>query len=586
MKITYMCRHCNKVLIFLNRCNLLSHIRSHAFKTATINVSDLKVEPLPLEMFTIAPQEPVLQSKTQASTTPIEHGKKKNVCFECKEIIYKSGVMFKDRASHYMRYTNEMHSCPVCLFVLPTKCGLDAHLRIHLKIPPYFCPECGVYMTSKSVQYPYNHDCQGFKMMRATVRVTCPLKQCAPFHPSQSIDHRQRHIKKVFKCPTCIVACFNKEAIEKHLTKHADHSIQNFILFYQCEMCPGRLVVHNQLDNHFTKGHVNNYVYPCWQCNVIFPEVSALITHHKNKLCKGKTVDKTRWSDTDPKDVLYRVLKRCDSCKVYFTYRCKYDEINHLPNECPYKCSPGDQVIEVSRTEHNSADTSNQNDQIVCHLCKMRIPIDWNDIKIHYSIHHKQFKCLDPRVSLQRADLSAYKKKNRKKRIGPVKKVWKQKTFASSPRIHEITKQTFVRNESTTTTQHATQGDHHACNKCNEHFKTKKSFEDHILIHRDPCTAYQCLECGECFVVKPSFSMHLLIEHGISNVEEYVQKNNCFNESALHTDQNKPENDEPLREHQCNICRDQYDNQEDLEKHYRVHGMAFLMKKTMNKNSP
>lgn len=568
--------------MFLNRCTLLSHIRSHAFKTATINVSDLKVEPLtlPYEASKTMAKETASEPSPQTSTSPVDPATKKKICcFECQEDINKTGIMYKDRASHYMRYTNEMHTCPVCLFVLPTKCGLEAHIRIHRKVSPIYCPECGIYLTLKGIQYPFNHDCQGFKMMRATCRVKCLIKQCSHFHPSQVNAHMQKHLKKVFKCPSCIVACFNKEAIEKHLTKHPGLDSQNFILFYQCEMCPGRLVVHNQIENHLSKGHTNSFVYPCWECNLTFVDVSELLSHHVNRLCKGKSLDDTS-SDVEPKDVLYRVLKRCDNCKVYFTYKCKYDEIGHLPNECPYKCSPGEQVKEVSRAEHKSAETSDQPGQIICHLCRMTIPIDWEDIKAHYAIHHKQFKCLDLKIVLQNLvpDLTKHRLK-KKTRSGPLKK--KSKPRSKTKKIN----QTQIISQSNETENMSKLPNEYSCTKCTELFESKKALEEHIISHRDPCSAYQCLECGECFVVKPSFSTHLLIEHGISNAEEYIKIKNCYNESALQTHQNNPKSEEPLRENQCNICRDQFDNQDDLEKHYRVHGMAFL-KKSMSKNSP
>ncbi|CAH2242181.1 jg22893 [Pararge aegeria aegeria] len=107
-----------------------------------------------------------------------------------------------------------------------------------------------------------------------------------------------------------------------------------------------------------------------------------------------------------------------------------------------------------------------------------------------------------------------------------------------------------------------------------------------MITHRDPCMAYQCLECGKSFVVKPSFSTHLLLEHGISDVQEYIDKKPCYNELALLKDQNvlNPPVDEPVKENQCRVCREQFETSNELEKHFRVHGMAFLLKNARKKS--
>lgn len=596
VKITYNCRHCGLCLCFFNRCNLLRHIRSHSFKTATINVTDLRVEPLPLTFFkmnalpTSSNCVASLPSSSSAQTEANQRGQKNNsssICFECKKDISGTGTIYKDRAKHYTAYTNEVHSCPVCMFAMPTVCGLKAHMRLHLKCPPYYCPECGVSLPNRGTFYPYYHDCEGFKMMRATARQKCPIPECHIFHPNEFRDHlKNNHLKKVFKCPFCFVACFTDSIMEKHLKTHKSDG--KVLIFYQCEMCPGRLVLHNQIDNHL-KGHISVNMYPCWACGTVMRNIPALIEHHidrhelDSELFRNTFGSMTKETGKElvqrkipkPKRI-YRVVKRCDQCKRSFIYKCKFDQIKVLPNECPYNCcSSGSRARLSTETSFDA--------QITCHMCNNKISQNWEHIKEHYAAHHQQHQCIDIKVIVTKMDIDKYTNKKGSKKVLR----FNMKKRGSRTRKREIRdNSTFIEDSSVdlATTNSKATNSQFACNICGHECKSKENLEEHLISHRDPCMAYQCMECGQCFVVKPSFATHLLLEHNISDAQEYISTKQCYNENALmkyHTGTN-----EPLRENQCRICRDQFENSDDLEKHFRVHGMAFLMKNNSNKNSP
>lgn len=624
--IKYQCRHCSRrPLIFYNRCNLLSHIRSHTVRTATINVSDLWVEPLPLSFYKIkkdnpscepiapAPAEETPQSdktppsertpqpdnvpqntpqpdntpqldsapqsvNTNQSNSNNYSGVNSSICSDCKTDITSSGILYKDRASHYMRYTNQVYACPICLFNLPTVCGLRAHLRLHLKIPPFYCPECGMQMNHKSVIYPYTHGCEGFNMMRATARSQCPIPKCNLFHPNHFKKHMtENHFKLIYKCSICVVACFNESTMIKHAKTHKHEICPQ--RFYQCDLCPGRLVMLNHTDRHI-RSHKQNPTYPCWTCNRTFKLVSSLMNHYVEEHCQyGEDVkkmlfasfvmtDEARTLTDQPAKKIYRVLKRCDQCLRSFTYKCQYEDINILPNSCPYKCAP-------------SAKSSAKNTFIRCPLCKNNIDQTWEVIKEHFAANHKEHRCLDAKISIQKMNGKKYvnadniSKKNKVQDGGKVKKRTRrarQKRQSNSKMEVKI-----MPNEIKATPNS------HVCGKCQHEYETKELLEDHILSHRDPCMAYQCMECGECFVVKTSFATHLLLKHDISDVDKYINEKKCYNENALITKCADNVVEEPLKENQCKICRDQFECSEDLEKHFRVHGMAFLIKNSLCK---
>ncbi|CAH0727301.1 unnamed protein product, partial [Brenthis ino] len=574
LKITYLCRYCNKVLIFNNRCKLLSHIRSHAFKTATINVSDLKLEPLSIQEINWTTTNPSIINDFQ------QKHKKNNICFECDEVIDSTGAIQKDRAKHYMRYTSKVYMCPICLFTVPNTCILAAHLRIHLKMSPYFCPECGIHLSAKSIEYPYYHDCEGFKMIRATTRLQCRQKSCNKvFHPNEYRDHLKTHIKKIYKCIKCSAVWFNERPKKRH--SPCTFGEDKIALLFQCQICPNKFIPKGEsnymhLNKHFktTTEQNRDQVYPCMICNVTFNVIPQLIKHQidSHGACKetlSKFMNEPE-SKGNPKGI-YRVVKRCDKCLRSFIYRCQLENIKILPNECPYKCS-------ISSSKENNISELTKENNIVCGLCKQNINEKWENIKIHFAKFHKSHKCLD-------LNLTVCKMKIMTPVINNINK--NNKVKFKNKRKYIKTKQsydnnTYVHQESKNHPQRVP-GEKNRCSMCDFTSEDDENYEKHIITHRDPCMAYQCLECGRCFAVKPSFSTHLLLEHNIANVKEYISTKKCFNELALSTQINSLKKvDEPVNENQCKICRDQFENSHDLEKHFRVHGMAFLMK---NKNN-
>lgn len=581
VKISYKCRHCGKMKLFYNRCNFLAHIRFHSFKTATINVTDLKVEPLPIIFFNMkALQKSKEAAKQQPSDIQDKQKLTKVICMECKEDITMGTAV--DRVKHYMEVTdvNTVHSCPVCLFALPTECALKTHLRVHLKCAPYICPECGTHLSNKSLSYPYhNHDCEGFKMMRATTRIKCQVPECHLIHPNEYKDHmKNNHLNKVFKCPYCYVGCLDPTLMQRHMIRHVTTektlAPRKPSLFYQCGMCKGRLVMQSQIDSHL-KGHMDTVnMYPCWACGKIFKDVPALIEHHiklhgANEVLKNvyDSLWKNRHSTKAKR--LYRVVKRCEKCKRSFRYKCKYDQIKKLPSLCPYQCTKSDDDPTEAST----------NAQIICHFCKQKIPQDWELIKKHYAAHHPTYRCLDANVTLSRLDDKTIKKYTTK----VVKHISKKVPTRKPINVQLRNKKNADDDQKSVLRAPEKEKGEYNCSKCGEDFENKELFERHLILHIDPCMAYQCMECGQCFVVKPTFSKHLILEHGVSDVEEYIlNKKQCFNESALLKYQYASADSEPLKENQCKICRDQFDNASDLEKHFRVHGMAFLMKTKSN----
>lgn len=121
------------------------------------------------------------------------------------------------------------------------------------------------------------------------------------------------------------------------------------------------------------------------------------------------------------------------------------------------------------------------------------------------------------------------------------------------------------------------------CKLCDYEDTNRDRFHGHIKEHRDISTAYQCMECAECFVVKPSLEKHLLHFHNIVDHESYLKENDCFDVDAVKELENvmklaPGESKEPVKENQCRVCRQEFQDALSLNKHFRIHGMAFLLR--------
>ncbi|XP_068626657.1 zinc finger protein 687a-like [Battus philenor] len=557
VKITYNCRHCGGLKLFFNRCNLLSHIRSHVFKTATINVSDLKIEPfLPVSTEEESQNDCPLLNKSLLS--------RNSTCYECKADNTRTGIAYKDRATHYMQFSNALvYSCPICMFTLPTICAIKAHLRIHLKRPPFYCPECGIQLDTKSVHYPYGHDCEGFKMMRATARLYCSTENCSIFHPNEYNNHMKTlHLKKIYKCPSCLECSYNESVLcTTHLEIHK-HEIKP-ICYYQCQKCSGKFIIANHVNKHL-KTHIKNYVYPCWTCGKIFKEATILISHHVNNHSQKINITKQLCASILNEDTNINTgKKKIKLCKQNFTFNKKQNEVNLVAIECPNK------LLSLSK-QHATKTKIIDKSRIICPLCKNHISQNWEKIKKHYYKFHKSFKCVDIKITLQKLDKKDYTTKR-----SILKKILLKETYRRDTSY--VKRSTCFQNSNNL----------FLCQICNLQNKDMESLDMHMREHRDPYMAYQCMECGQNFAVKPSFSTHLLLEHSISDAVDYIDRKQCFNEKALIKNK-RPEiisDNKPLKENQCQICRELFDNSDNLRKHFRVHGMAFLMKNTSKGNN-
>lgn len=93
-----------------------------------------------------------------------------------------------------------------------------------------------------------------------------------------------------------------------------------------------------------------------------------------------------------------------------------------------------------------------------------------------------------------------------------------------------------------------------------------QDFKDHIKEHKTSADSHQCNECGMCFTVQLALRRHLIAVHKVYNYAKYSRTQYMAEfEKQLSDTQGK-----------CPVCAAQFDDDLQLRKHMRTHGMMYI----------
>ncbi|XP_031781800.1 uncharacterized protein PF11_0213 [Nasonia vitripennis] len=232
----------------------------------------------------------------------------------------------------------------------------------------------------------------------------------------------------------------------------------------------------------------------------------------------------------------------------------------------------------------NSTHVLNKVYKFKCHLCGDAISTSWSVVSDHYNkkhAHNYELCIISPKLTrLSDEDINRNKRKTdkkrksseaslanlkKRKRLSP-KKV-NEKIWISSDRTSGL----FVQLESVIDGE-----GHFKCKKCDERCINMAELRQHISdSHRIAKKNLICLECGENFVVSPSLQMHLKAFHGIEDPVAYMNKYPTY---APDIDDFEADA-KTTAANQCHVCMAVFKDKLSVDKHLRVHGMAFLSKK-------
>ncbi|XP_018570192.1 zinc finger protein 699-like [Anoplophora glabripennis] len=532
---------------------------------------DIKQEP---------PEEEPVQPVIMPVISKVESVREKKFrlprCLDCK--TFQKDTM----AEHYLGTNKPFDSslkCSICKFIAATSCSLKAHIRIHENVPPFVCPDCGKDFPTWAMLRKHMDDVC-FHLAKH-VRFRCPGKRCGKlFAVSATFAlHFQTHLKCYFACSICGTTVFKAEDAEAHKRSHEEFCTLNKI--YECPLCPHI----GTLTEDSYKAHVNihatdikrcMYVYMCKHCRSYFRSTTTYATHLL-KCSSKQTVHVRKY------DVPRYVTRECEKC----TNKIIFNE--QKPTKFCNKCR-----------QQNESPKPVLSKRYFCILCNKQI------LPQEKSYHRKQCKYGRPYIVIQKLTMEDVEnltlsssgsdfdssstprsgKSNRRRSSDSWKtddstKKKRKRTYNPS-----VTKQrkTEKEVELDLTAEEPMQFDGtYRCKLCDYENIDRAEFHAHVKRHRDISTAYQCMECAECFVVKPSLIKHLLHFHNISDHESYLKENDCFDVDAVKELESvmrlaPGESKEPVKENQCRVCRQEFKDALSLNKHFRIHGMAFLLR--------
>lgn len=294
MKISYKCEWCKKILMFTNKCQLLSHLRSHMnidknqavpihIKSDSIEIQTNFDDIIPgkeFKWFKIPDKENVANSQESQivinmsgnSHPQIVRLCKANECTECKLNFYK-----KDENAKSIHFAPDKSVKPIfcgkCPMYLHNHCGMKAHRRLHEDLSKgdfLVCPECGICYENKIQMIP---------LFLQHIKTKC-------FHLSRFSSIR---------CSKCNGNCSGMDELRHHLTISVEQ-------YYKCNRCPMALKTLKSFKTHFSQTHKDKdlekeessrkakakIIYRCHVCDTLIDDKEFLLSHIEKHLAEIK----------------------------------------------------------------------------------------------------------------------------------------------------------------------------------------------------------------------------------------------------------------------------------------------------------
>ncbi|XP_058809201.1 uncharacterized protein LOC131674380 isoform X2 [Phymastichus coffea] len=223
-----------------------------------------------------------------------------------------------------------------------------------------------------------------------------------------------------------------------------------------------------------------------------------------------------------------------------------------------------------------------------CHLCGDLINTTWETLNHHYGTKHSEnYEVYHVYIKLSRIfkpDMSVQthmqKNNNKRKSIEVLNTRLQKRKRRNIRSLSEKSDDTVDRTSGLYVKPEPIMDDkgNFKCKKCDEICTNITSLRRHIYNnHRLSEKNLICLECGENFVVSPSLQMHLKAFHEIDDPINYMNK---YPDYALDI-MNFGMRSEVTINNQCHVCMAVFKDSSCVDKHLRIHGMAFLNKRRL-----
>nr|XP_002122767.2 mucin-16 [Ciona intestinalis] len=281
------CVQCNRMLMFFNKCEILKHAREHSDRGDVMQFNGAHLTPIPLHLCQPRTKEYFLQQAEEREQQK-DHGEV-FTCTECKFNCSNQAVLDQ----HFQERAAEWYTCDICRLELHNQCSFSAHMRMHKRVPPHTCPECGQSFDGNGMDFNLHLRIQCFHLSRVSC-FKCKLCNVLFLTDDQLRNHlRINHAQVFYKCRECPMAFKTIANISNHQrTAHnqTPEPMNTLKTIYKCPLCDSvftdcshsqqLFVLHKHFDSHITSLRIT--AYKCYLCSNVSERKSSLRDHLRN----------------------------------------------------------------------------------------------------------------------------------------------------------------------------------------------------------------------------------------------------------------------------------------------------------------
>ncbi|KAK3571827.1 hypothetical protein QTP86_020572 [Hemibagrus guttatus] len=607
MRIEVTCNLCTKRLAFFNKCSLLLHAREHKEKGLVMQCSHLVMRPVSVEQM-IGQQDtvPIGMLSPSLLASPSLPGSFDNWCPECKNSFGSKEKL----ATHFQESDpgGIDTCCMQCTPPMPlwNPCSAAAHQRLHQKLHPLVCPECGLMCQQNGLNTHVRRACLHYTRQLGH---RCPCCQLV-FGGVNSLNAVKNHMhtahSEVFhKCPSCPMAFKSASSADTHCsTQHPQLSekTKQSKEIYKCVMCrtvftqKALLTVH--FDTHLMTQKV--IVFKCPDCQKLFTQRTSLLEHVKashrksaahltqKRSRKIESSDGEEWrKEGDEDGEGYPGEKKscaaptaqnwsCSVCQISYTDKETY--ITHMAKQhrkelkrFPCTLCEGSFSSSSSLRRHIQVKHKGIKRSFYCQLCTGSKKSFSSKLVLekHIQIHHEGQRTANSQrqVSSRFADAAD----SSSEQDGTL-------TTATAEENNNADHFSLARNSRGGSVQEQ-DTEAFRCMPCGFVCEDKEEFLHHIQCHRgEGGKGVQCQQCGACFASGPSLARHRFISHRVRDGDGDEQHENTSHDASEGAE--SPGSPTPGEEGDgklgCKVCGRHFTKAADLNTHFRTHGMAFI----------
>lgn len=209
-------------------------------------------------------------------------------CSECPAVYKRRKGLAAHMSSQRSSVKGiELLRCNKCCMVLPNACSFRAHSRIHDKIEPYVCPECGqTFQTSRDVFMKHiKKACLHFSRFQSR---QCPVCSATLSLSAETmIAHLEiAHAAPYHKCDSCTMAFPTEKSFHSHSQAQHNQAAMS-MAFWKCPICNATKKKPQSLAEHLgqhvkEEGFAPRCFFRCLFCLTSFAARPDFIEHMRN----------------------------------------------------------------------------------------------------------------------------------------------------------------------------------------------------------------------------------------------------------------------------------------------------------------